>query len=81
MDKKKKSDMMKKLASGNYFNGGKKTFTRPEGWEKTIQRSHFSPDKAYTGESYESIKKKDEEKSGSKKRDKMLKALSDFFKR
>ena len=78
-DKKKKSDMLKKAMSGSYFNGGKKTFTRPEGWEKTLKRSHFDKDKAYSGESYESIKKKKDEESGSKKRSVMLKALSNFF--
>lgn len=38
----------------------KKTYTRPEGWERTIARSSDDPDKDYTGQSYDSYKKEKE---------------------
>lgn len=77
----KKSDVLKKLAAKKYANGGKKTFTRPKGWEKTIQRSHFDPEKTFSGEDYEDIARKKEEESGSEKKKKMLESLKKFFNR
>ena len=67
--------------SEKYQDGGKKPFTRPEGWEKTIKRSFFDSGKDYTGESYEDIRKKKEEESGAKKQQDTLEAISSYFKR
>lgn len=77
----KKSDVLKALMGKKFLNGGKKTFTRPEGWEKTIKRSHFDSDKSFDGESFGSIKAKKDDESGVKQKQDMLDKLSDYFKK
>jgi len=77
----KKSDALKKLLKKNYQNGGRNSFTRPEGWEKKLKRSHFDPNKSFSGEDYEDIAKKEEEKSGEKKKKDTLDKISEYFKR
>jgi len=54
----------------NYFAKKKKPYERPEGWEKTIQRSYESPEKDYEGtpySEYESQKESEQKKEILKK--------------
>lgn len=76
----KKSELLKKFLGKKYDNGGK-GFTRPEGWEKTIKRSHFDSGKTFSGENYEDIARKKKEESGEEKKKTALKSISDFFNR
>jgi len=58
----------------------KKTYTRPEGWERTIKGSAYDSDKDYTGKSYDSYKKEKEKDQYEKRKgsffEKIKKSLS-----
>lgn len=58
---------------------GDKTFTRPEGWEKKIKRSHFDSSKNFAGESDEDVAKKYDEDSTDKEKKGFFKSLRDKF--
>lgn len=64
----------------------KKTYTRPDGWEQTIESSHWDSMKDYTGKKYRDYKKvKDEEESEEKskkaKKGRFGKLIGKLFKR
>lgn len=71
----KKSEKLKKMFG--YKDGG---FTRPEGWEKSIKRSHFDSSKTFDGESYEDIAEAEKKKKGKVRQADFLKSISDVFK-
>lgn len=48
----------------------KKTFTRPENWERKTKRSYWSEDKDLTGEDYDDNEKANEEKERKEKAEK-----------
>jgi len=58
---------------------GKKTFTRPEGWEKTIKSKYFDDSKTFDGDSYEEMRKKKKKESTTKAKEGMFESLRRAF--
>ncbi len=59
----------------------KGTYTRPEGWEKTIARSAYGSDRDYTGKSYKSYRDEEEKKDSDKRRGSFFNKLKERFKK